>query len=133
MNAPDASYGVVLGLGVNDTTEEGGRVRVEPGRAVDNLGQIIDVARAVGLDVFVVGPPPAGEPAQDGRVCALSARFAQLASDRDVPFVETFASLDDGSAWRREAGAGDSSHPAAAGYAALAEIVLKGGFLDWLG
>jgi len=79
--AADASYGVVVGLGTNDTTEEHGRVRVEPGVAVDNLGRVIEAARELGVDVFVVGPPPAGEPAHDERVCALSRRFARLAAD----------------------------------------------------
>ena len=131
MNAPDASYGVVLALGVNDTTEAEGRVRVEPALALDNLTRMIDAARAIGLDVFVVGPPPAGEPAQDERVQALAAQFAQLAAGRDVPFVETFAALRDGPDWSREAAAGDGAHPAAGGYAQLAEIVMRGGFLSW--
>jgi lysophospholipase L1-like esterase len=55
-----------------------------------------------------------------------------VAVDLDVPFVATFAALSGPSAWRREAAAGDGSHPAAGGYAELAEIVLKGGFLDWI-
>jgi acyl-CoA thioesterase-1 len=76
MNAADARYGVVFGLGTNDTTAQHGQVRVEPAVAADNLGGMIDTARALGLDVFVAGPPPAGEPAQDDRVCALSRRFA---------------------------------------------------------
>lgn len=131
MNAPDASYAVVLGLGTNDATEEDGAVRVEPRSAVDNLGRIIDVAQEIGLDVFVVGPPPAGEPARDERVCELSDRFGRLASNRAVPFVETFRALRDADEWTREAGSGDGSHPGAGGYCELAEIVLAGGFLRW--
>lgn len=132
MGAAEASYGVVFGLGVNDTTREDGRVRVAPGAAVDALGRMIDAARELRLDVFVVGPPPAGEPDQDERVCALSRRFARLAGGRGVPFVETFAALRAGRGWAREAAAGDGSHPAAGGYAELADIVLGGGFLSWL-
>jgi len=127
-----ASYGVVFGLGVNDTTAEDGRVRVAPGLAVDNLGRMIDGARALGLDVFVVGPPPAGEPAQDDRVRDLSLRFAELAARRGVPFVETFERLCLSRAWACEAAANDGTHPGAGGYAALAEIVLDGGWLRWL-
>ena len=129
--AADASYGVVVGLGTNDTTEEHGRVRVEPGVAVDNLGRVIEAARELGVDVFVVGPPPAGEPAHDERVCALSRRFARLAADRGVPFVETATALRANRAWTHEAAAGDGAHPGAGGYAALAELVLGGGFLAW--
>ena len=131
MNAPDDRYGVVLAVGVNDTTVQEGRVRVEPGLAVANLARMVDASRAIGVDVFVVGPPPAGEPAQDARVQALSAQFAQLAADRGVSFAETFAGLRDGADWPREAAAGDGSHPAAGGYAQLAGIVLRAGFLGW--
>lgn len=133
MRVAQASYGVVFGLGTNDTTMQDGRVRVEPGAAVDNLGRVIQTARDLRLDVFVVGPPPAGQPAQDERVCALSDRFAALARDRDVPFVETATALRASPPWTREAAAGDGSHPAGGGYAALAGLVLNGGFLDWLG
>jgi lysophospholipase L1-like esterase len=127
-----ASYGVVFGLGVNDTTEEDGRLRVAPGLAVDNLGRMIDGARAIDLDVLVVGPPPAGEPAQDDRVRDLSLRFADLAAQRGVPLVETFEALCTSRAWAREAAANDRSHPGAGGYAALAGIVLDGGWLRWI-
>ena len=134
MNAADASYGVVFGVGVNDTSEEDGRVRVAPGHAVDALGRMIDGACELGLRVLVVGPPPAGDPAQDERVRALSERFAVLAGERGVPFVETAATLArEAPRWAREVAAGDGSHPAAEGYAALAGVVLAGGFLDWLG
>ena len=131
MRDAEARYGVVFGLGVNDTTEEAGRVRVAPGRAVDHLGRMIDAARALELDVFVVGPPPAGEPAQDERVRELSARFAQLAADRGLPFVETVTALRS-TAWTREAAENDGAHPAAGGYAALAELVVGAGWLAWL-
>ena len=132
-DAPEATYGVVLAVGTNDATQEDGRVRVEPGQAVDNLRRMIDAARATGLDVLVVGPPPAGEPAHDERVRALSDRFARVAAERDVAFVETFRLLRTAPAWTREAAAGDGSHPGAGGYEELAEIVLEGGWLDWLG
>ena len=130
----EASYGVVFGLGVNDTAEEDGRVRVAPGVAADALGALLDAALELDLRAFVVGPPPAGEPAQDERVCALSERFARLAGARGVPFVETATALARGAPqWSREAAANDGSHPGAGGYAALARVVLDGGFLDWLG
>ncbi|HVF80110.1 MAG TPA: hypothetical protein VNA28_17585, partial [Solirubrobacteraceae bacterium] len=58
-------------------------------------------------------------------------RFAQVSCALGVPFVETSAALAKGRCWRSEAAAGDGAHPGAGGYAELAEIVLKGGFLDW--
>lgn len=133
MRAADARYGVVLGLGTNDMTCEGGALRVPPGQAAGNLGRLIDGARTGGCDVFVVGPPPAGEPEQNERVRRLSERFAAVARDRGVPFVETAAPLCASAAWTGEAARGDGSHPAAGGYAELARLVLAGGWIDWLG
>lgn len=93
---------------------------------------MIDVARDAGLDVFVVGPPPAGNQSRDERVRELSAGFAAMAGERGVPFVETVAALCISEAWSREAAHGDGSHPAAGGYSALAELVLAGGWLGWV-
>lgn len=126
------SYGVVFAVGVNDTTEEHGRLRVAPGVAVDTLGRVIDLAQEAGAAVFVIGPPPAGEPAQDERVRELSARFAELARQRGVPFADTIDALCATGVWAGEAAAGDGTHPGAGGYARLAEFVLGAGWIDWL-
>ena len=93
MRAAEASYGVVFGFGTNDATAEDGRVRVAPGEAADALGRMIDAALGAGLAVFVVGPPPAGAPAQDQRVRELSAAFAGVARKRGVRFVDRRAAL----------------------------------------
>jgi acyl-CoA thioesterase-1 len=127
-----ASYGVVLGFGVNDTTAEDGRLRVEPDEGAEALGRVLDGAQELGLPAFVVGLPPACEPAQDVRVGALSAAFAVVAAARGVPFVDVFGSLCANAAWTAEAAAGDGAHPGAGGYAALARLVLAGGWLEWL-
>jgi acyl-CoA thioesterase-1 len=128
-----ASYGVVFGFGVNDTTVEDGRLRVEPGDGVAALGRVLDGAQELALPALVVGLPPAGEPAQDVRVGALSAAFAGVAAARGVLFVDVFGSLCANAAWTAEATAGDGAHPGAGGYAALARLVLAGGWLEWLG
>jgi acyl-CoA thioesterase-1 len=127
-----ASYGVVFGFGVNDTTAEDGRLRVEPSETVDALGRVLDGAQELGLPTLVVGPPPAGEPAQDVRVGALSAALAHGAATRGVPFVDVFGSLCANAAWTAETAAGDGAHPGAGGYAALGRLVLAGGWLEWL-
>jgi lysophospholipase L1-like esterase len=127
-----AGYGVVFGFGVNDTTVEDGRPRVEPGDGVDALGRVLDGARELALAALVVGLPPAGEPGQDVRVGALSAAFADVAAARGVPFVDVFGSLCANAAWTAEAAAGDGAHPGAGGYAALARLVLARGWLEWL-
>jgi acyl-CoA thioesterase-1 len=128
----EAGYGVVFGFGVNDTTEEGGRPRVDPDEGIGALGRALDGARQLALPALVVGLPPAGEPAQDCRVRGLSQAFAGVAAQRGVPFVDVFGTLCANAAWTAEAAAGDGAHPAAGGYAALARLVLAGGWLPWL-
>lgn len=133
MRAADAGYGVVFGFGVNDTTCEGGRVRVQAGLSVDALGRMLEVAAGLGARTFVVGPAPSCEPAQDDRVRALSAAFSRVAAQHGAPFAEVVDALCEHRAWAAEAAAGDGVHPGAVGYAALAGLVLSAGWLDWLG
>ena len=128
-----AAYGVVLGLGANDMTEQDKRLRVAPGRAVSTLGRLVDLAQERGTGVFVVGPPPVGDHDQDERIRELSNQFAHVVTPRGVPFVETAKPLGGHDGWRSEAAANDGSHPGALGYAALAQLVLAGGWSDWLG
>lgn len=128
----DARYGVVFGFGVNDTTAEHGRPRVDPAVTADALGRVLDEAAELGPAALVVGPPPVGEPAQDRRIRGLSAAFERVAAAREVPFVDVFGTLCANAAWTAEAAAGDGAHPAAGGYAALARLVLARGWLGWL-
>jgi lysophospholipase L1-like esterase len=90
------------------------------------------MAAGLGAGSFVVGPAPACEPAQDDRVRALSAGFAQVAAQHGAPFAGVVNDLCANAAWTGEAAAGDGVHPAAGGYAALAGLVLAAGWLDWL-
>jgi lysophospholipase L1-like esterase len=127
-----ASYGVVCSFGVNDTSDDGGRVRVEPGLAVDALGRVLDEAAQLGLAALVVGPAPSGDSAQDERSRALADSFAAVAARRGVPFVAVLDALCASATWAAEAAAGDGTHPGAGGYAELAELVLAAGWLGWL-
>lgn len=66
-------------------------------------------------------------------MCELSAAFAAVSRERRVPFVETLVPLRADASWCREAVRNDGSHPAAGGYRALAELVLAGGWPEWIG
>jgi len=79
-----------------------------------------------------VGPAPVADPAVDARIVALTAAYADVARAAGVPFVAVAEPLLATPAWRAEAAAGDGVHPGARGYGALAELVLAGGWLDWL-
>jgi len=130
--AETATYGVVLGVGANDMTVTDNRLRVAPGLAVATLNRLIDRTRARGHGVLIVGPPPVGDEAQDERISELSTQFAHVATHRGIAFVETAKPLCAHEGWRSEAAANDGSHPGAAGYAALATLVLDAGWTDWL-
>jgi len=124
---------VVFSFGANDATIEDGRRRVEPALSVRTLGAVLDAAAARGLPAFVVGPGPVCEAGQDSRISRLSAQFASVCAGRDVPFVGVIEALASNAAWVQEAKANDGVHPGAGGYDALAQLVLAGGWLDWIG
>ena len=128
----DASYGVGFSFGANDMLVQDNRLRVAPGRSIGTLNRLIDLAQARGHGVFVVGPAPVGERDEDERIRELSSQFAHVVTHRNLRYVEIARGLSAHDAWRREAAANDGSHPGAGGYAALAEIVLAGGWADWI-
>lgn len=124
---------VVFAIGANDTTEEDGVLRVEPGESVKALAALLRQSGAAGLPALVVGPAPVGDDQQMDRIAELSDRFAGLCEQMGVPFVDVAARLRQSETWRNEIAASDEAHPAAAGYEDLARIVLDGGWLDWVG
>ncbi len=123
---------IVFSFGVNDTTHEDGRPRVEPGDSVEHARAILSLARA-SHPILMVGPPPTANPEQNDRIARLSDRFALVCRDLDVPYLSTCAPLCRSSPWMGEAAAGDGAHPSAAGYAELARLVADwSGWRSWL-
>jgi acyl-CoA thioesterase I len=122
---------LVVSFGVNDTSEDGRGVRVAPDRSVANLRALLHDAAAANLPVLVVGPPPVADEAQNRRIAALDERFAAAAGEVGAPYVAVFAALRDTPGWTSEVAAGDGSHPGAAGYDLLANLVAPT-WLDWL-
>jgi len=123
---------VVFSFGANDATLEDGRERVAPGVSAATLERVLHEAATLGLASFVVGPPPVGEAAHDARIVALAQRFAAVCEACATPFVDVAGALGASEIWVAEAAAGDGTHPGAGGYAALAEVVVAGGWLEWL-
>ncbi|MFB7614686.1 GDSL-type esterase/lipase family protein [Kitasatospora sp. NPDC056181] len=131
---PGADNRLVVSVGANDTTLEDGRPRVAPDRCLENLAALLDGARERGLGVLVVGPPPVvGWGAEHlGRLLTLVERTAALCAARGVPFVDVTAAVAADPVWAAEAGGGDGAHPGAGGYRFLADLVLAGGWWEWL-
>jgi len=124
---------VVFAVGANDTTEEDGVLRVEPGESGEALAALLRQADAAGLPALVVGPAPVGGRQQMQRIAKLSDRFAEVCEQMSVPFVNLSPHLTRSETWKKEIAASDEAHPAAAGYEEIARIVLDSGWLGWLG
>lgn len=131
--ASDLETKVVFAVGANDTSEEDEASRVELTDSVGALVALLRQADEVGLPALVVGPAPVGDEQQVERIASLSSRFAEACEQVGVPFVEVTASLRRNGTWRGEIAASDEAHPGAAGYEALAQIVLESAWLDWVG
>jgi lysophospholipase L1-like esterase len=129
---PEADCRIALSFGANDTTIDNGRERVDGDRTSQALEGIVDEAVALGLAVFVVGPAPVDDPGQNGRLIDLSASLADVCATHAVPFVNAIEPLLASDMWMRQVTTGDGAHPGADGYSALANLILAGGWLEWL-
>lgn len=131
----EVPHGIVFAVGANDACgdpADDDPPRVDPGRSAATLADLLEAAALMRLPAFVVGPIPVGEPNADRRVLELDAAFARLCDGRRIGYAPVAPALAADATWRAEAHAGDGAHPAAAGYAKLAELVLAGGFRAWL-
>ncbi|GEM34926.1 hypothetical protein NN3_59330 [Nocardia neocaledoniensis NBRC 108232] len=133
--AADADHRVVVSFGSNDAVEEeDGRVRVEPADCLENLATLLAGCRRRSVRVLVVGPPPvidAGA-AHFARVTTIADEMAALCLRENVPFIATTRALAADPVWRAEVSAGDGAHPGAEGYQRLADLVLAGGWREWI-
>ena len=114
---------LVVSFGVNDTSRCGHDTLVAAEHSVANLRTLLGEATTAHLPVLVVGPPPVADRAQNRRIAALDERFRRTCAEARVPYVAVFAALQSEPRWMDEVSAGDGSHPAAAGYGLLADLV----------
>jgi acyl-CoA thioesterase I len=130
--AAGADSRIVISFGANDTTLENDQPRVEHTRSAAALTTILDEASALALPAFVVGPAPVGDPEQNQRMASVSMALGGVCAQRDTPFVSVLEALLALPLWMEQIAADDGAHPGAEGYDALAELVLAGGWLEWL-
>ncbi|MCL1869362.1 MAG: GDSL-type esterase/lipase family protein [Promicromonosporaceae bacterium] len=97
-----------------------------------NLANVLDVADSARIQTFVVGPPP-GRPEDGPRIAELSAAFADVASRRRVPYVDTYTPLAAHEQWLADLAQNGSLYPGQAGYGLMAWLVLHTGWHAWLG
>lgn len=93
----------------------------------DSLAAVKDIvcrANAVGTVLFI-GPTPVLDTDKSVRIKQISGQLENLCSAEDIPFIPTFDSMEGSAVYGQALGAGDTVHPLAAGYAALAEHILQ--------
>lgn len=125
--SPDADNRLVVGLGRADVA-----AGLSLARSRLNLANVLDVAEQRRIPAFVVGPPP-GAVADGDKLAELSAAYADVATRRRVPYVDTFTPLATHDQWLSDLASGDGLLPRQAGYGLMAWLVLHTGWHAWLG
>jgi lysophospholipase L1-like esterase len=113
---------IVFSFGTNDTTATNGKLRVEFADSLRNARQILSMAKSC-YPVLMISPPPTADFGRHDRVQELSEGFAAICQELEIPYLDVFTSLLSSAIWMTEVKAGDGSHPEAAGYAELAQLV----------
>lgn len=125
---------VVFSFGLNDTTIENGKPRVELKKSVENAYNILTVAKQL-YPVLLVGLAPYTEqedPERRQRNINLSQQLAIVSQKLNVPYLDVFPMLEKSSIWIDEAKENDGVHPQAGGYTEFAKIVENwDGWLSW--
>ncbi len=128
---------LVFGFGVNDCADMAGvGIRVPPARSLATARTLLSEAK-VWLPTLWVGPAPVDEAVQpvepypggvfdfrNARIAELSAAYAGLAAELEVPYLDLYAPLAGDPRWAASLAASDGVHPEAEGYALMAEQVL---------
>lgn len=118
----DCDRRIVFSFGVNDTTIENGKLRVELSKSKENTLHILSVAKSL-FSILMVSPPPIADIEQNSRVKFLSQELAVICENLNVPYLDVFTPLQKSEIWPKEVAANDSYHPNAAGYFEYANLV----------
>ena len=119
---PEHQGRIVFSFGVNDTTIENGKTRVALETSLENARHILKIAKQM-FPVLMVGTPPVGDDEQNQTIACLSAGFAAICDEINVPYLEVFTALQASKVWINEVKANDGAHPRAEGYMQLAQLV----------
>ncbi|MFV2057964.1 MAG: GDSL-type esterase/lipase family protein [Thiohalomonadales bacterium] len=120
----DSDARVVFSFGVNDTVIESNLPRVANSRSISVARRILSAA-AQNYPVLMIGPPPVDDDEQNLRIQALDAAYADLCQAQQWDYLSIFEPLQAEPIWREEVSNNDGSHPRAAGYALLAEMIYE--------
>lgn len=125
---------VVFSFGLNDTTLENSKTRVDLADSIKNTREILSEAQKL-YPVLMVGPAPYAEkedPQRKQRTIDLSKQYGLICNELNVPYLDVFPILEKSNIWINEARANDGVHPKAGGYAEFAQIVENwDAWLNW--
>jgi lysophospholipase L1-like esterase len=125
---------VVFSFGLNDTTLENGKTRVDLADSLINAHEILSEAQKV-YPVLMIGPAPYAEqedPQRKQRTTDLSNQYALICKELNVSYLDVFPILGKSNIWINEARANDGVHPRAGGYTEFAQIVENwDAWLNW--
>lgn len=122
---------IVFSFGVNDTTLENGKIRVDPADSIGNIRNILTEAKQL-YRVLMISPPPVAELEQNQRIGDLSKQLDSVCNELNVPYLDVFPILKKSNIWINEVKNNDGAHPKAGGYAEFAEIVQNWeAWLNW--
>ena len=124
-------FGIVLAVGVNDTKLVDGRRRASAAQTVACVRLIAAKAAGLGWSAMVVGPTPVADQTRNPSIHSLSTDLADSCLAVGTPYVDLTAVLLGDDAWMDEVAGEDGAHPAAAGYARMAELIFPT-FTSWL-
>ena len=125
---------VIFSFGLNDTTLENGKTRVDFADSIKNAREILSEAKSL-YPVLMVGLATYAkqeDPQRRQRNTDLCKQFALICNELNVPYLNVFPILEKSNIWINEAKANDGVHPRASGYAEFAQIVENwDAWLNW--
>nr|CRH04415.1 Conserved protein of unknown function. Putative lipase. Putative hydrolase [Candidatus Magnetococcus massalia] len=117
-------FGSLFSFGVNDTVILHSQPRLGQQESLSHAASLARRAAQFGAVSFI-GPPPVDDPAQNSRIQALDAAMGQMLGAMQIPYCSVFAALVESAVWMDEVKKGDGSHPAAAGYGEMAQVIME--------
>lgn len=116
--------------------DEHGLVLAVPANAADAPTRSIATLEfglgSVSARRLVVGPPPLGPADVRARIAQLDDALTAMCDRLDLPYISTYRALVGRRPWLDQKFA-DGVHPGQAGYGMLANVILNGGWYEWLG
>ena len=125
--SPDTDNYLVVALSNNDPA-----AGVSVSRSRLNLATILDESMKAGVKCFVVGPIPHADSARNHDIEHLASGYEDVASRRNVKFVDCFRPLVEHTGWKNEIEESETNLPGQVGYGLIAWLVLNRGWYEWL-